>query len=363
MDGYAVRAADLSSATDARPVKLSLLEDVQAGYPPTQAVSPGQTSRISTGALVPEGADAVVMREVVLTLEDGTVEFRHPIEPGTNIRFAGEHLRPGEEVIPAETVMGPAEIGMAAFLGVQHLYCFPRPRVAVLTTGSELVEAGTALGRGQIRDSNGISLASALKVLGAQIVRLGRAPDSPQALGKELRLAFEESDLVLTSGGISAGWHDLVREGIESLGGEFYFHKLRMRPGKPLAFGRCGRSAFFCLPGNPVSTLVTFEVFVAPALRKMMGLPPKVAQFRAILAEPIEKKAGFAVYYRGIVRRENGKAVVSLTGPQGSHMLRSLTQANVLIRTEESTERLSPGEEVWVQPYGPKGLTVWSEVD
>lgn len=350
MDGYAVRSACLSQASSDSPISLQLIEDIKAGSPPERVVEAGQASRISTGGLVPEGADAVVMREEVET-GDGVVFFSRPADPSQNIRYAGEHINQGEELLSPGQLLGPAEIGMAAYLGRDQVQCFPRVTASVLSTGSELVGSSSTVERGQIRDSNGISLASALRNCGCTVHTQERVPDQPEALEKALSEAFANSNIVLTSGGISAGWHDLVRGQIEKLGGVFSFHKLRMRPGKPLAFGRCGDSFFFCLPGNPVSSMVTFEVFAKPALRKMAGRPWRAATMTATLSEPIEKRRGFTIFFRGIAeRKESGSLEVRLTGPQGSHLLRSLVEANVLIRTEEDAELIEAGTEVTVLP-------------
>jgi molybdopterin molybdotransferase len=352
MDGYAVRSADLAEATANEPVSLGIKEDIQAGFPPKRHLEQGETSRISTGALLPKGADAVVMREVVDVLEGGQVRFFEPPEKGLNVRFSGEHIKLGEEILPAGTVLDPPSLGMAAYLGADRVTCFSKVKVAVLATGSELVKAGAQVGRGQIRDSNSISLAAAVRSLGCEVTIQKCVVDTEDALDRALGEAFAESQVVLTSGGISAGWHDLVRARIESLGGEFSFHKLRMRPGKPLAFGTCGQARFFCLPGNPVSSMVTFEVFVKQALLKMLGREHKPRSFTATLEERIEKKKGFTIFYRGRLEHSNdGLPTVRLTGPQGSHMLRSLVEADVLIKTPEESEVLEPGSRVEVWPY------------
>jgi len=352
MDGYAVCASSVSAASESNPVDLPIIEDVRAGFSPQSEIGPGQASRISTGGLVPQGADSVVMREDVQVLEDGTVRFRSAIDKGSNIRYAGEHIRSGEEVLTRGTVMGAPQMGMAAFLGAETIRCYAPVTVAVLATGSELVPVGEKLQRGQIRDSNSVALASALRGLGCEVTLVDRVEDTPEALDSALSEAFAKSRIVITSGGISAGWHDLVRERIEKRGGEFFFHKLRMRPGKPLAFGRWEDKNFFCLPGNPVSSLVTFEIFVKPALLKLMGCDYRTKTVKAVLEETIAKRKGFAIYYRGIMTEcESGMRTVRLTGPQGSHILRSMTEANVLIQAPEEREVLAQGSLVDVIPY------------
>jgi molybdopterin molybdotransferase len=295
------------------------------------------------------------MREVVEVTTEG-IRFVAPADSGQNIRYAGEHIKSGEVVVGSGTVMGACEVGMAAFLGVEQVQVVPPVSVAVLSTGSELIASGAVLQKGQIRDSNGISLASALRQMGCRVTMQTRVPDHADALDQALEEAFSQSQVVLTSGGISAGWHDLVRGRIEKMGGEFSFHKLRMRPGKPLAFGHCGDSHFFCLPGNPVSSMVTFEVFAKPALRKMAGLDPLPQTLRARLTERIVKREGFTIFYRGYMEARPDGNRVRLTGPQGSHMLRSLVEANVLVRTEECDRVLEADSIVTVLPLKGAGF-------
>jgi molybdopterin molybdotransferase len=298
MDGYAVRDFNLRHASESNPVRLRLIEDIRAGSPPEQEVRDGECSRISTGGLIPIGASAVEMRENV-AVDGDEVVFTGPVSAGSHIRCAGEHLQIGEEVLTPGTVLGPAELGMAAYLGAHQLLCHPRMTVAILATGSELVAERTSLGRGQVRDSNGVALAGAVRALGCRVVHRQRVADEPEALDRAIAEAVKKkARVLLTSGGISAGWHDLVRERIESSGGRFTFHKLRMRPGKPIAFGRLGDMVVFCLPGNPVSSLVTYEVFVKPSLLKLMGRPWSPEVVSAVLAEPLTKKRGLTVFFR-----------------------------------------------------------------
>lgn len=351
MDGYAVRSIDLAQAEPSHPIVLSVRHDIAAGFPGRSSLEPGEACRISTGGLLPPGADAVVMREDVDVLTDGRVSFQAPVEAGTNVRVAGEHIRRGEVVLTPGQVIRPAHLSMGAYLGVTHWNCTPRPRVAVLSTGSELVEAGQPLDKGQVRDSNSVALVGALREMGCEVVMRGRVPDDPGALDLALTEAFEKSDVLLTSGGISAGWHDHVRGCIEKRQGVFLFHKLKMRPGKPLGFGRCRDTVFFCLPGNPVSSMVTFELFVRPALARLTSQTHQHPTRTATLVHKIEKKPGAAVYFRGLALETPEGLTVRLTGPQGSHILRSLVEANVLIRTREEDGDLAAGTAVEVLPY------------
>lgn len=351
MDGYAVLAGDIAEASLERPVILPVQQDIAAGVPAQSPLEVGRVCRISTGALIPTGADAVVMREDVEVVDGGSVSFRSPVKAGANIRTTGEHVRQGEVVLSPGMLLRPAHLSMGAYLGFTHWRCTPRPKVAILSTGSELVEAGVALGKGQVRDSNSVALMGALRELGCEVVLRERVPDSPEALDEALARAFALSDLLLTSGGISAGWHDHVRNSIEKRQGVFLFHKLKMRPGKPLGFGRCRDTVFFCLPGNPVSSMVTFELFVKPALAKLTGQPYNPTTKTATLVQKVHKKPGAAIYFRGVALETPDGLSVRLTGPQGSHMLRSLVEANVLIRTREEDGDLPAGTEVEVLPY------------
>jgi molybdopterin molybdotransferase len=351
MDGYALREFNLRTASKENPVRLRMIEDVRAGYPPESEVRDGQCCRISTGGLVPEGANAVEMREYV-EVDGDEVIFTRPIKANTNIRFAGEHLQIGEEVLPVGTVLGSSELGMAAYLGVHELLCHPRLAVAILATGSELIEERATLGRGQVRDSNGVALAGAVRQLGCTVAHRQRVVDDPGALDQAILEASRKAKVLLTSGGISAGWHDLVRERIESSGGTFSFHKLRMRPGKPIAFGRLGDMWVFCLPGNPVSSLVTFEVFVKPSLLKLMGRPWQPTMVKATLAEPLSKKPGFTVFFRVYLEDgPGGSKTARLSGPQASHQLKSLVGSNGLLVAGEEVEDLVAGQQVDVRVW------------
>lgn len=351
MDGYAVMAEALETASAERPVRLPVGEDIRAGFPPERPVPPGQCARISTGGLMPDGADSVEMREYVEVV-DGHAVFTRPVPSGVNVRRAGEHLSEGDEVLTQGTRLGPSQLGMAAHLGYLSPLCYPRLRVAILATGSELVRGEQDLARGQIRDSNGIALAASARELGCEISVQDGVTDDAAALDAAIDRALGCSEVLLTSGGISAGWHDLVRDRIENSGGSFVFHKLRMRPGKPVAFGKIGPMWVFCLPGNPVSSLVTFEIFVKPALLKLMGrsFAPHIVQ--ATLAEPVQKKKGFTVYFRvALQTSEQGQLLARLSGPQESHQLKTLVQADGLMVAREPIEELPAGSLVDVQLF------------
>ncbi|HKX74081.1 MAG TPA: gephyrin-like molybdotransferase Glp [Acidimicrobiia bacterium] len=266
MDGYAVRAGDLQQA----PVRLRVLEDVPAGRVPTRSVDPGTAIKIMTGAPIPAGADAVVRVEDTEP-ENGLVNIVVSVPAGTSVRPAGGDVEAGDQVLSAGVRLGPAQIGVLANLGVAHPQVHRRPRVAIASTGDELVEVdGPPLGPGQIRDSNRPMLIAALRELGVDVVDLGHIPDDAEALRRGLARGASEADVIVTSGGVSMGEYDLVKAVLGELG-EVGFWQVAMQPAKPFAFGRVEGVPFFGLPGNPVSSFVAFEQFLRPALLQMMG--------------------------------------------------------------------------------------------
>lgn len=352
MDGYALQSTATRGATQEHPVFLQVVEDIRAGYPPEEAIAAHQCSRVSTGGLLPCGADAVEMREKIRVLDDGRIAITQEVAPGSHVRKAGEHLKVGDEVVAAGTVLSSSELGMAAFLGYVKLRCYPRLKVAIAVTGSELVPGSETPATGQIRDSNGVALACAVKELGCEVSLRERVADQREAIDDVIARALPSSHVLLTTGGISAGWHDLVRGRIENAGGVFTFHKLRMRPGKPIAFGRIKQTWIFCLPGNPVSSLVSFEIFVKPALCKLMGRSwhPIVIQGR--LSERLTKKIGLTVFFQVcLTQGDDGIPGVSLSGPQGSHQLKSFVAADGLLVCGEEIEEIPSGEMVEVRLF------------
>lgn len=338
MDGYALRSEDT-------PGTLEVVEAITAGRVPQKALGPGQASRINTGAMLPEGADAVVMVEHV-SVAGQSVTVPDNIPPGENLRRAGEHLKQGETILERGRLVTPAALSMAAYLGYPQLRCHNRPRVAILSTGDELVEPGQPLNPGQIRNSNSYALEAQVRTAGGVPLRLPIAPDNPAIIERTLREALPQVDAVVTSAGVSMGEHDFVLEVLEKLGGRLDFWKIRMRPGKPLGFGSLEGKPFFGLPGNPVSSMVGFEIFVRPALLKMQGrrnLEPH--RIQATLGEKVEKRKDFTFFYRC---RLDGTTAY-LTGPQGSHMLRSLVLADGLMELPEPVEHLAAGQPVAVR--------------
>ena len=342
MDGYAVRGADVQSA----PARLSVVGSVAAGTMPERTVGSGEAMRIMTGAPLPQGADTVVRVEDTDNGERA-VTITHATPTGMAVRRAGEDHRRGDRVIAAGSVIRPAEIGVLATVGRDRVSVIRRPNVAIVSTGDELVEIGEQPRPGQIRDANRYSLSSAVRALRASPFELGIARDTPEDLRHALgNAAF--GDLVVTSGGVSVGDHDHVKPVVDSMG-SIDFWSIALRPGRPLAFGdlrtKRGTVPIFGLPGNPVSALLTFELFVRPAILKMAGhtkLHRPRAQAR--LLDRIEKPTGLRMFARGIYDREAG--TVRSTGPQGSAILGSMALANCLIDLPAPLPAADRGETV-----------------
>jgi molybdopterin molybdotransferase len=344
MDGYAVRGEDVASA----PAELRVVGEVAAGGFPDRTVGPGEAMRIMTGAPVPDGADTVVRVEDTDNASD-VVTIAAATPKGIAVRQAGEDLKEGEPVLAAGTVLRAAEIGLLASVGRARVRVRKRPRVAVFSTGDEIVDLDAPLERGQIRDSNRYTLASAIRATGAEPWVRGIVRDSPDALRAALREATA-ADAIVTSGGVSVGDHDHLKPVLSELG-KIDFWAIAIRPGRPLAFGELKdadrRVPIFGLPGNTVSALVTFEIFVRPALLRMQGRE-NVARPRtkAHIAEPVDKPDFLRVFARGIHDPDAG--TVRLTGPQGSGILRSMSLANCLIDLPVGPTRIEKGELVEV---------------
>ena len=339
MDGYAVRGDDVASA----PVELRVIGEVAAGGFPDRAVGPGEAMRIMTGAPMPDGADTVVRVEDTDNASD-VVTIAAATQTGTATRQAGEDLRKGETILTKGTVLRAAEIGLLASDGRARIRVRKRPRVAVFSTGDEVVDLDAPLEPGQIRDSNRYTLASAIRAAGAEPWVRGIVRDSPDALRAALREGLA-ADAIVTSGGVSVGDHDHLKPVLSELG-TIDFWAIAIRPGRPLAFGELKdgdrRVPIFGLPGNTVSALVTFEIFVRPALLRMQGRAnvsrPKA---RARLLEPVDKIGAMRVFARGI--HDSDAGTVRLTGPQGSGILRSMALANCLIDLPVGPSRIEPG--------------------
>jgi molybdopterin molybdotransferase len=349
MDGYAVRAEDLRAAGPATPVTLPVVGDIAAGSTTPYTVQPGLCVRIMTGAPVPPGADAVVPLEDT----DGglaQVAIRRAVASGHCIRRAGEDAPSGTEVLTAGTHLGATQLGLLAAVGRDRVHVRPRPRVVVLSTGSELVEPGQALHAGQIPDSNSALLTAAATEAGAIAYRVGIVPDEPGVLADTLEDQLIRADVIVTTGGVSVGAYDVVKEVLSRIG-TVKFDRVAMQPGMPQGFGTIGpdKVPFFGLPGNPVSAYVSFEVFVRPALRRMLGVEPITRpSVRAKVAEPIRSPAGKRSYLRGWLAVEDGAYVVRPVGGAGSHLIASLAAANSLIVVPEDVTEVDAGGAVSV---------------
>ncbi len=345
MDGYAVRAADVAAATPGGPVRLRVLEDLPAGYVSGREVGPGEAVRIMTGAPLPPGADAVVPVENTRA-EGWEVLVLEPVSSGENVRRAGEDVREGETVLRRGTRIGPAEMGMLASLGRAEVPCHRKAIVGIISTGDELLEPGEELRPGKIRDSNSFSLFGLVLEADAVPLRLGPVRDDPDLLERVILENVEKVDAFVTSGGVSVGDYDVVKEVLQRVG-EMEFWKVAMRPGKPQAFGRVGGRPLFGLPGNPVSVMVSFEMFVRPALLKMMGrreiFRPTVT---AVLDTPVGRKKGRTELIRVVAEWKEGRYHARVTGPQGSGILKSMVLGNALAVLPEEVGRLEAGEEV-----------------
>jgi len=349
MDGYAVRFADL--ARDSETVLVRVGESF-AGRPSPTTVGPGQCVRIFTGGVVPAGADTVVMQERAHA-EGDRVRIAVGAVPkaGTNRRFAGEDLKRGEVVFEAGQRVRAAELGMLASLGIGEVTVYRKLRVAYFSTGDELRSVGSALGVGEIYDSNRYTLHGMLAHLHCEAIDMGVVPDDPGALERAFANAAASADVVITSGGVSVGEADYVKKLLDNMG-EVVFWKIAMKPGRPLTYGRLGDAHFFGLPGNPVAVMVTFYEFVQDALRILQGqraIAP-LPTFKVRLAAPVKKARGRTEFQRGVLAPDGAGAwTVRATGNQGSHILSSMSRANCFIVLSADTGDVDAGQEVDVQ--------------
>lgn len=351
MDGYAVRFANVGGATRDAPAQLRVVGDIAAGSSPTIEVAPGTAARIMTGAPMPSGADAVIpvedtdepWRDATRALPERVAIYR-PVEEGAYVRYPGEDIRAGEVVIPTGHQLRPQEIGVLAALGQERVSVVRRPRVGVLSTGDELIEVAQPLTPGKIRNSNSYAQVAQVRALGGEPVMLGVARDTAGDVRAKLDAAVAaQVDLLVSSAGVSVGAYDVVKSVLDE-GGGVAFWRVRMRPGKPLAFGSYRGIPYLGLPGNPVSAMVSFETFARPAILKMGGHQllerPRV---RAVVQEGI-RSDGRESYLRAVVSREaNGDYVARTTGSQGSHVMTSLVKANALLIVPEGVREVAAG--------------------
>ena len=349
VDGYAVRMADVESAGASTPAQLPVVGDIAAGSRPTYTVQPGMSVRIMTGAPVPPGAEAVVPLEWT----DGgiaSVSITQTPEPGNAVRRQGEDVKTGQTVLEAGTRLGPGQLGLLAAVGRDRVLVRPRPRVVIISTGSELVEPGSPTEPGQIHESNSYLLTTAAREAGALAFRVGIVPDDDRSLMNAIEDQLIRADLVLTSGGVSVGAYDVVKEVLSRLG-TVRFDRVAMQPGKPQGFGTVGPDStpIITLPGNPVSSYVSFEVFVRPVIRRMLGVEPLHRPVvRASCLEPLTSQRGKRQYLRAWLDVADGRYVVRPVGGPGSHLVRGLAHANALLVVPEDVTEVPEGGPVEV---------------
>jgi molybdenum cofactor synthesis domain-containing protein len=346
MDGFAVRTSDIAAATERHPVSLPIVGEIAAGDMGARMLAPQTALRIMTGAPMPDGADTVVPVEDT-EIHGAQVHIKVAYSVGRFVRGAGEDVAAGETVVTQGSLLRPAEIGMCAVAGHPAVQAYPRPRVAVISTGDELVEPGEALKSGQIYNSNAYALAAQVMEAGGVVIQRLHARDTPE----DVRAAFDACtgcDVILTSGGVSVGEHDHVKA-VFSERGTLDFWRVAIRPGKPLAFGRWNQTLFFGLPGNPVSSMVTFELFVRPALRQIRGLDePFRATVQARLTTDARHETGRQSYQRAFVSQEGAAYLATPAGGQGSHQMRGMVAANALLVLPSHIEHIPAGETVTV---------------
>ena len=349
MDGWAVRFADLAPDAD---TTLARVGESFAGKPYRGTLSAGQAVRIFTGGVMPTGADTVVMQERATEVDGGVrVAPGAVTKAGQNRRFAGEDLKQGQVVFAAGQPVRPAELGMLASLGIGEVTVYRKLRVAYFSTGDELKSIGTPLAEGEIYDSNRYTLYGMLTRLNCEVLDMGVVPDVPEALEHAFATAAANADVVITSGGVSVGEADFVKQLLDKLG-EVLFWKIAMKPGRPLAYGKIGAAHFFGLPGNPVSVMVTFYQFVRDALLVLQGRRDVAPMplFKAVLAAPIRKVPGRTEFQRAVIAPDGaGGWSVRTTGDQGSGILSSMSQANCFVVLPSTTGNVAAGELVDVQ--------------
>ena len=345
MDGFAVRSEDVVNA----PTRLAIIEDIKAGDMPTKTVQAGQSARIMTGAPMPRGADAVIRVEDTLALAAGDVQIAKTVKPGNDVRPRGESMKNGEVVLKAGTEITPGVIGVLATVKAAQFAVYRRPSVAILSTGDELEGMHDPVDPNKIPESNTYALMGQVQAIGIEPVLLGIARDEPAELRRYLQEGLQ-FDVLLVSGGTSVGVHDYVRPTLGALGVQMKFWRVAIKPGHPLAFGKADKTSVFGLPGNPVSSMVCFEEFVAPALRQMMG---STRLYRrtviARLAHPVKFRPGRTEFVRVLLARDAEGYIASSTGSQSSGVLMSMARADGLLVIPSDSTGLAEGEQVTVQ--------------
>jgi molybdopterin molybdotransferase len=356
MDGFAVNSARLLGARESSPVLLRITGEIRAGDSPNKTVVRRLTAlKIFTGAPVPRGADSVVKIEEVKVIKSGAAQFvkiSRPIKKHENVRFSGENVKEGQKIVRRGSKIRPQEIGLLLQAGVTRVAVAKRPRVAVLTTGDELVQPGKKPGPGKIVNVNSFTIAGEAALAGGIPIDMGIARDNLLDMRKKVGRALEAADVLVVSAGISVGEYDYVKKVFAEYKVREKFWKVRQRPGEPLYFGKSGRVSVFGLPGNTVSSMVCFREYIRPALLKMQGaaefLPIEIG---AYLEEPVSVKPGRRYFLRGVARLEGGKFFVKTTGEQGSGILKSMVDSNCLIIIPENVRALGPGQTVSIQLF------------
>ena len=348
MDGFAVRAVDTLGAIAAAPVALRLADESRAGRPAQSSLDRGQAIAISTGAMVPDGADSVVRVEDTST-RNGRVEVSVEVEPGNNVRRSGDDIKPGAPVLRRGTTIGAAELGVLASVGTGEVSCARRPRTRVLTTGDELLEPGDAMRPGGVRNSNAYSIPALALGAGAEVVAVETVRDDPAATQTAIEAALQ-GDVAVISGGVSVGEHDLVKAALDALGVEQVFWRVALKPGKPTWFGMApGGALVFGLPGNPVSAMVTFLLFVRPAIRALLGAGQRAERVFAILDEDLPKPPGRAHAVRCSLELRDDGWHARPTGDQDSHVLTSMLGADALAIVPTEGDAPLAGERVEIE--------------
>ena len=352
MDGYALRSLDSSGAACNKPKILEVIDECKAGDISRKQIKHNQAIRIMTGAMIPHGADCVIMVENTnkIRIENKDfVEILSEVGRGENIRRSAEDIKKGELVIRKGTVLQPSHIGILASLGISNVNVSRKPKIAILATGDELVDVGEKLKPGKLHSSNTYTLYTQIKKRGGIPKNLGIAKDTPHQLEKKIQRGLD-CDMILTSGGVSVGDYDLVKDVLAKMGTDIRFWKVAMRPGKPLVFGHIRSIPIFGLPGNPVSSMVSFELFVMPAILKMLGQNQDGRkEVEAVLEEDITKKKGLRYFLRARTFWQNGTYHTLTTGAQGSGILKSMALANSLIVLPEDKEVSNKGKKVTVR--------------
>ncbi len=355
MDGYGVQFEDLKNASKEHPAQLILKETIQAGDTSLKKLTPGSAVKIFTGAPIPTGVDAVVMKEVCEE-KDGTVFFSQSARKNENIRFQGEEFKKGQSVISSGTLITPPVIGLLANLGYESVSVYRKPNVSILVTGNELVSPGASLKPGQIYDSNSYALIAALNDMGITDIPVFYTRDEKDETHQKFKQALSDHDIIITLGGVSVGDYDFIKEVVETEGAQTLFWRIAIKPGKPVYFGEIeslpNNKLIFGLPGNPVSALVTFHQLVRPALLKVMGKPidPSLQLTEATLQESFKKRPGRLEFIRGVYSTREGETTVKSTRGQSSHMLGGLAVANCLIHFPEAETHLNSGDTVFIEP-------------